>query len=64
MLIGSRFVRVAEFIRRFASLPVSAITELTAVTPFGLNMAITLLLPPPTAAVRKPVVLPVLSQAL
>jgi hypothetical protein len=44
-------------------LPVSAITELTAVTVFALNMAITLLLPPPVAAVRKPVSLPVLSQA-
>lgn len=45
-------------------LPVSAITELTAVTAFGLNLAVTLLLPPPTAAMRKPASLPVLSQAL
>jgi hypothetical protein len=45
-------------------LPVSAITELTAVTLFGLNMAITLLLPPPVPAVRKPASLPILSQAL
>jgi hypothetical protein len=35
-------------------LPVSAITELIAVTLFALNMAITLLLPPPAPAVRKP----------
>ncbi len=46
------------------ALPVSALTELTAVTLFGLNLAITLLLPPPTPAVRKPVSLPVLSQGL
>jgi uncharacterized protein involved in response to NO len=45
-------------------LPVSAIAELTAVTLFGLNMAITLLLPPPTPAVRRPVSLPVLPQTL
>lgn len=36
-------------------LPVSAITELTAVTLFGLNIAITLLLPPPTVAARRAV---------
>jgi hypothetical protein len=44
-------------------LPVSAVTELTAVTLFALNLAITLLLPPPTAAVRRPGSLPILSQA-
>jgi hypothetical protein len=44
-------------------LPVSAITELTAVTLFALNLAITLVLPPPTAAVRRPGSLPILSQA-
>jgi len=43
-------------------LPVSAITELSAVTLFGLNMAVTLLLPPPTAAMRRPISLPVLPQ--
>lgn len=41
-------------------LPVSAITELAAVTLFSLNMVITLLLPPPVAAVRKPAPVPVL----
>jgi uncharacterized protein involved in response to NO len=35
-------------------LPVSAVTELTAVTLFALNLAITLILPPPQAAVTKP----------
>jgi hypothetical protein len=44
-------------------LPVSAVTELTAVTLFGINMAITLLLPPPVPAARKAASLPVLSQA-
>jgi len=44
-------------------LPVSAVTELTAVTLFSLNLAITLLLPPPVAAIRRPASLPVLSQA-
>jgi len=47
----------------WALLPVSAITELTAVTLFSLNLAITLLLPPPVAAIRRPAPLPVLSQA-
>ena len=32
-------------------LPVSAITELTGVTLFALNLSITLMLPPPTPAV-------------
>ena len=45
-------------------LPFSAVTELTAVTLFGLNMAMTLLLPPPSPAVRKPGSLPILSQAV
>jgi len=45
-------------------LPFSAVTELTAVTIFGLNMALTLLSAPPTAAVRKPGSLPILSQAV
>ena len=45
-------------------LPVSAITELTAVTLFGLNITITLLSPPPTAAVRKTVPPQVHSQAV
>jgi uncharacterized protein involved in response to NO len=44
-------------------LPVSAITELIAVTVFGLNMAITLLLPPPVPAVRRPVSSPAHSHA-
>jgi hypothetical protein len=44
-------------------LPVSAITELSAVTLFGLNLAITLLLPSPTPAVRRPASLTVLSGA-
>ena len=35
-------------------LPVSAVTELIAVTLFSLNLAITLLLPPPVAAIRRP----------
>ncbi len=42
-------------------LPVSAIAELTAVTLFALNMAITLLLPPPRPAIRRPVSLAALS---
>lgn len=46
----------------WAVLPVSAVTELTAVTLFGLNLAITLLLPPPTPAVRRPSSLPVLPE--
>ncbi len=46
----------------WAILPISAITELAAVTLFALNLAVTLILPPPTAAVRKPGSLPVLSQ--
>jgi uncharacterized protein involved in response to NO len=33
-------------------LPVSAVTELTAVTLFAINLAITLILPPPQAATR------------
>jgi len=53
----------ANLLAAWQVLPVSAITELTAVTLFGLNMAITLLLPPPTAAVRRPSALPVFSQA-
>jgi hypothetical protein len=44
----------------WAVLPVSAIAELTAVTLFALNMGITLLLPPPVPAVKKPGTLPVL----
>lgn len=35
-------------------LPISAITELTAVTLFALNLAITLMLPPPRPAVPRP----------
>jgi len=35
-------------------LPVSAVTELTAVTLFALNLGITLLLPPPRPAVSRP----------
>lgn len=53
----------ANFRAAWTLLPFSAITELTAVTLFGLNLAITLLLPPPTPAVRRPVPLTVLSQA-
>jgi hypothetical protein len=45
-------------------LPVSAVTELTAVTVFGLNMAITLLLPPPMPAARKTPDLPVVPQTV
>jgi hypothetical protein len=44
-------------------LPVSAVTELTAVTLFSLNLAITLLLPPPVPAAARPGSLPVLSRA-
>jgi hypothetical protein len=39
-------------------LPVSAVTELTAVTLFALNLGITLMLPPPTPAVSRPVARP------
>jgi hypothetical protein len=46
----------------WAILPVSAITELTAVTVFALNLAITLVLPPPVPAVKRPRSLPVLAQ--
>ena len=35
-------------------LPVSAVTELTAVSLFALNMGITLMLPPPRAAISRP----------
>jgi uncharacterized protein involved in response to NO len=35
-------------------LPVSAVTELTAVCLFALNMAVTLMLPPPVSAARRP----------
>jgi uncharacterized protein involved in response to NO len=44
-------------------LPISAVTELTAVTLFALNMAITLLLPPPTPAVPRPRLTPAISPA-
>jgi hypothetical protein len=54
----------ANLLVAWSLLPVSAITELTAVTLFALNMAITLLLPPPTPAVRRPAPLRVVSQAL
>ena len=47
----------------WAILPISAITELTAVTVFALNMSITLVLPPPAPAVKRPVSLPVAAQA-
>ena len=47
----------------WALLPMSAVTELTAVTLFSLNLIITLLLPPPVAAIHKPASLPVLSRA-
>jgi hypothetical protein len=43
-------------------LPVSAVTELTAVTLFALNLGITLLLPPPYPAVARPLTSPALSQ--
>lgn len=42
-------------------LPVSAVTELTAVTLFALNLGITLLLPPPAPAVSRPVTRPAFS---
>ena len=42
-------------------LPVSAVTELTAVTLFALNLGITLLLPPPYPAVARPLTSPALS---
>lgn len=45
-------------------LPVSAATELTAVTLFALNLGITLLLPPPRPAVSKPYTSPALSHPL
>jgi hypothetical protein len=43
-------------------LPVSAVTELTAVTLFALNLGITLLLPPPYPAVARPLTSPALPQ--
>ena len=42
-------------------LPVSAVTELTAVTLFAINLGITLLLPPPYPAVARPLTSPALS---
>jgi hypothetical protein len=42
-------------------LPVSAVTELTAVTLFALNLGITLLLPPPRPAVSKALTSPTFS---
>jgi uncharacterized protein involved in response to NO len=42
-------------------LPVSAVTELTAVTLFAINLGITLLLPPPRPAVAKPFTRPAFS---
>jgi hypothetical protein len=44
-------------------LPASAVIELSAVTVFALNIAITLALPPPVPAAVRPRVLPVLSGA-
>ena len=46
----------------WALLPVSAIAELTAVTLFALNLAVTLVLPPPVPAVKRQSTLPVLSE--
>jgi uncharacterized protein involved in response to NO len=45
-------------------LPVSAITELTAVTLFAVNLGITLLLPPPRPAISKPLTSPASSRQL
>jgi hypothetical protein len=45
-------------------LPVSAVTELTAVTLFAINLGITLLLPPPYPAVARPLTSPALSHPL
>ena len=45
-------------------LPVSAVTELTAVTIFALNLGITLMLPPPYPAVTRPVTNPAFSHPL
>jgi uncharacterized protein involved in response to NO len=42
-------------------LPVSAVTELTAVTLFAVNLGITLLLPPPRPAVSRPLTSPAFS---
>ena len=42
-------------------LPISAVTELTAVTLFAINLGITLLLPPPRPAVAKPFTSPAFS---
>jgi hypothetical protein len=42
-------------------LPISAVTELTAVTLFAVNLGITLLLPPPCPAVARPLTSPALS---
>jgi hypothetical protein len=44
-------------------LPASAVIELSAVTVFALNMAITLVLPPPVPAAPRARTLPVLSGA-
>jgi hypothetical protein len=43
------------------TLPISAVTELTAVTLFAVNLGITLLLPPPYPAVARPLTSPALS---
>jgi hypothetical protein len=42
-------------------LPVSAVTELTAVTLFAINLGVTLLLPPPYPVVARPLTSPALS---
>jgi hypothetical protein len=43
----------ANFLAAWKLLPVSAVTELTAVTLFALNLAFTLMLPPPRSAVLR-----------
>ena len=66
------FLRVASEIPAYEAnlqaawriLPVSAITELTAVTLFAVNLGITLILPPPQAAVIRPRRNPALSHVL
>jgi hypothetical protein len=64
------FLRVASEVPAYEAnlrvawhvLPVSAVTELTAVTLFAINLGITLMLPPPYPAVTRPLTSPAFSQ--
>jgi hypothetical protein len=63
------FLRVASEVPAYEAnlrvawqiLPVSAVSELTAVTLFAINLGITLLLPPPRPAVSRPLTNPTFS---